>query len=116
MKKTTKNWILSSDYDIETAYHMLKTKRYIYVIFMCHLATEKLLKAIVAEIQEKKPPKTHDLLYLVELAHLKVTEKHQILLADLTSTSVPTRYPEEMLQISKKYNRYNAEKYLKETR
>jgi HEPN domain-containing protein len=41
------NWIESSDYDIETAAHMFKTKRYVYVLFMCHLATEKLLKALV---------------------------------------------------------------------
>ncbi|MBW8004103.1 MAG: HEPN domain-containing protein, partial [Planctomycetes bacterium] len=29
---------------------------------MCHIAIEKLLKAIVAEVVEKSPPKTHNLL------------------------------------------------------
>ena len=29
-------WIDLSDYDLETAAAMLKTKRYLYVAFMCH--------------------------------------------------------------------------------
>mgnify|MGYP005839965681 CR=1 FL=1 len=40
------NWIESSNYDIKTAEHMFETKRYVYVLFMRHLATEKLLKAV----------------------------------------------------------------------
>jgi len=40
------NWIESSDYDIKTADHMYATKRYVYVLFMCHLATEKVIKAL----------------------------------------------------------------------
>ena len=36
---------------------MLKTGRYVYVVFMCHIAIEKLLKAIVAEITDKTPQK-----------------------------------------------------------
>jgi HEPN domain-containing protein len=49
MKKATQNWIESSDYDIKTAEAMFKSKRYLYVVFMCHLATEKMLKALVSE-------------------------------------------------------------------
>lgn len=61
MKKTTQNWMASSEYDIQMAEHMQETGRYIYVVFMCHLAVEKLLKAIVAEFQAELPPKTHNL-------------------------------------------------------
>jgi len=116
MKKITENWLLSSNYDIETAYYMLKTGRYIYVIFMCHLATEKLLKAIVSELQEEKPPKTHDLVFLTKLIKLKLPDKFEKLIADLSSVSIPTRYPEEMSQISKKYNKSTAKKYFNETK
>ena len=45
MKKETKNWLDSAKYDMETAEHMFNTGRYIYTIFMCHLAVEKALKA-----------------------------------------------------------------------
>ena len=38
VRKDTANWIALADYDIETARHTLTTQRYLYVIFLCHLA------------------------------------------------------------------------------
>jgi len=38
MRKDTANFLASAEYDLNTAEHMLKTGRYIYVIFMCHLS------------------------------------------------------------------------------
>ena len=61
MRKDTKNWIALTDYDTETARHMLATERYLYVIFLCHLALEKILKAHVAEVIQDVPIKTLDL-------------------------------------------------------
>ena len=58
------NWIKASNYDIRTAEHMFKTRRYIYVLFMCHLSVEKLLKALFEAALGKVPPKTHNLIYL----------------------------------------------------
>lgn len=49
LRADTENWIAMSDYDIGTAEHMLSSGRYLYVIFMCHLALEKMLKAHVTE-------------------------------------------------------------------
>ena len=57
MRKDTLNWIALANYDIETASHMLETGRYLYVIFLCHLALEKLLKAHVAEVTQTLPSK-----------------------------------------------------------
>ena len=42
MRKDTANWIALTNYDIETARHMLETGRYLYVVFLCHLALEKM--------------------------------------------------------------------------
>lgn len=39
-------WIEIAKYDLETAEAMLKSKRYLYVGFMCHQSIEKILKAI----------------------------------------------------------------------
>jgi HEPN domain-containing protein len=66
MRKDTANWIALAEYDIETAQHMLKTERYLYVIFLCHLSLEKMLKAHIAEVTQTVPIKTHDLIYLVK--------------------------------------------------
>jgi HEPN domain-containing protein len=65
MKKATTNWLATADYDLVTADAMLKSHRYLYVVFMCHLAIEKTLKALYAEARSAHPPKTHDLLFLV---------------------------------------------------
>ena len=56
--KSIANWIESSNYDIKTADHMFATKRYVYVLFMCHLATEKLIKALYEATTKVMPPKT----------------------------------------------------------
>lgn len=58
MRKDTGNFKSSAEYDLQTAESMLNSGRYIYVIFMCHLSIEKMLKAIVAEVTEKIPSKT----------------------------------------------------------
>lgn len=116
MNKAILNWIKTSDYDINTAKSMFQTKRYVYVIFFCHLAIEKLLKAFVCKITEKLPPKTHDLFFLVKLAQLNLSEKHQLLIAHLNTASIPTRYPEDISKITKQYNRTAAERYLKGTK
>lgn len=66
MRKDTANWIALAEYDLETAHHMLTTGRFLYVVFMCHLALEKILKAHVTEITQSIPVKTHDLIYLIK--------------------------------------------------
>ena len=37
-------WKELAEYDLETAKAMLKTKRYLYVGFMCHQVIEKIFK------------------------------------------------------------------------
>jgi HEPN domain-containing protein len=116
LKKTTANWIASAKYDIESARHMLKTRRYIYVIFLCHLAIEKMLKAVVAQSQERHPPYTHDLYELVALAHLEIPTEHQSVIAQLNELSIATRYPEDFEQLVKHYPKTVAEQFWKQSK
>ena len=116
MNRYIKNWIKGSEYDIRTAKVMEKGGRYIYVIFMCHLAVEKFLKAMVAKRTRKIPPKTHDLFYLIKLAGLDISPAYQKIISHLNQASIPTRYPEDIRKISRQYNKSVAQEYLKETR
>jgi len=50
VRADTQNWIATAEYDLETAQHMLATGRHLYVVFFCHLALEKMLKAHVVEV------------------------------------------------------------------
>jgi HEPN domain-containing protein len=86
------NWIKSSNYDIKTAEHMFATGRYVYVVFMCHLAVEKLLKALYEATHEKVPPKTHNLIYLSNAVRLEIPENLLQTIESLNDLSVVTKY------------------------
>ena len=70
MEDKTKNWLDSARYDLNTAESLFGSERYVYALFFCHLALEKVLKAVVEKRTGSTPPKTHDLEYLLELADL----------------------------------------------
>ena len=116
MKKATANWLQSMEYDLKTVSTLLKDRKYIYVVFMCHLAIEKALKAVLSEMFKELPPYTHNLNRLIELGNIKLPHKHQDFINKINLQSVPTRYPEDFKKLSKEFNKKIAEDYLKQTR
>ena len=115
MKKETKNWLDMVDYDLATTQQMFKTGRYVYVIFMCHLAIEKVLKAIACEEVDKVPPKTHDLIYLVNLVKIKLSGDLLDFIGIINNAGVVTRYPEDLSELVHSYPEEIAKKYLDRT-
>ncbi len=116
MRKDTKNFIAFAEYDLQTAEYMLNTGRYIYVVFMCHLSIEKILKAIVAEVIKKIPPKTHNLIYLIKLAKVSLSQELFEFVTKINNVSVVTRYPEDFSKLLEVYPKYVAEEYLTKTK
>jgi len=116
MKNTTLNWIKSSNYDFNTAVFLLKSKRYIYVVFMCHLSLEKVLKAILSEAFSELPPRTHNLNRLLELGGITLPENMQAFVNAINLQSVPTRYPEDFTRLSKEIDGKTAAEYVRQTR
>jgi HEPN domain-containing protein len=116
MRRDTENWLASAEYDLETAAHMLVTGRYLYVIFLCHLALEKLLKAIAAEAKQQTPPRSHDLLYLVNLGGVRLSQEHLDFVGKVNNASIPTRYPEDIAQAISAFPKGVAESYLEKTK
>jgi HEPN domain-containing protein len=115
MRADTKNWISMADYDLETAQHMLATGRYLYVVFMCHLALEKMLKAHVTEVTQSIPAKTHDLIYLVKKSELDLPLSHLEFIGKINNASVPTRYPEDLQRMLHEYPEAVVLDYLQQT-
>jgi len=115
VKKETKNWLDMVDYDLATVQQMFKTGRYVYVIFMCHLAIEKTLKAIACEETDKVPPKTHDLIYLVTLSKIKLSNNLLDFVGIINNAGVVTRYPEDLSELVHSYPEEIAKKYLVRT-
>ena len=109
MEKEVQNWLDSARYDLETARHLLRAGRYIYTVFMCHLALEKVLKAKVEEVIGEAPPKTHDLEYLVKLAGLSLDENTKDFILELSNLSVVTRYPRDFQTMLRDFSRERVE-------
>jgi HEPN domain-containing protein len=115
MRDDTRNWIALADYDLETAGHMLATGRFLYVVFLCHLALEKMLKAHVTEVTQTIPVKTHDLIYLIKKCGLELPQEHLEFIGKINTASIPTRYPEDLQRTLKDYSESVARLYLKQT-
>ena len=113
--KLPTEWLKQAEYDMDTAKAMLKTGRYIYAVFMCHLAIEKVIKGTYSKIIKKDPPRTHDLVYLSELITLDLTENLTGFLDLLNDVSIPTRYPDELEKLVQQYSKERTKKILKQT-
>jgi len=95
---------------------MLKSGRYIYVIFMCHLSIEKILKALVTEINKSPAPKSHNLIYLLKLGNIKLPEESLNFIAKINNASIVTRYPGDFSRILDAYPEVIAEEYLSKSK
>jgi HEPN domain-containing protein len=115
MRPDSHNWINLSDYDLETARHMLATGRFLYVVFMCHLALEKMLKAHFTEVTQSVPKKTHDLIDLVKKSKLILPQSHLEFIGKINNASVPTRYPEDLQRLIAQYPESVARDYMEKT-
>lgn len=104
MGKSPQEWLKQADYDMETAEIMFDNKRYFYAVFMCHLSIEKALKGLYTQKLNKTPPKTHNLIFLVEKIKLELSEDLYDFIFTLNGVSVPTRYPDELQKLQKDYN------------
>jgi len=95
---------------------MFKTGRYIYVLFMCHLSVEKLLKGLYEVVLKKVAPKTHNLIYLSKTVGLELPRNHLETLESLNDLSIVTRYPEDIDALIKAFKKERVERYLKKTK
>ncbi|MDH4027526.1 MAG: HEPN domain-containing protein [Nitrospirota bacterium] len=116
MEKDVAYWVKLSEYDIKTADAMFKSRRYLYVLFTCQQAVEKLLKALVTKNTGQFPPKTHDLIRLQELAGIDIAEDRKEFISRLSYYYIETRYPKELADISKDLTNRTASEYLKDTK
>ena len=75
---------------------MFDTGRYLYVLFCCQQAVEKMLKALIAQRTSELPPRLHNLMRLAEVASLTIPGDTAHLFRKLTDFYIASRYPEEL--------------------
>ena len=98
-------WLIQADYDMDTADYLFEGERYFYAVFMCHLSIEKALKGLYVKRFNKTPPKTHNLIYLIEFMNIDIPENLYDVVFTLNRISVPARYPDNLQAILKEFNK-----------
>src|SRR5882724_1137421 len=94
MRPETEVWVEDAEYDLQSAKAMLDSGRYFFVVFMCHLTIEKLLKSVIVERQGLEPPRIHNLFGLIARAGLTIPAERHPLINELDNMSVVTGYPD----------------------
>ena len=105
-------WAGQAQYDLDTARAMQKSGRYLYVLFCCQQAVEKMLKAVIARNTSEAPPRVHQLVRLAEVAVLSLSEEQQEFLRDLSAYYIQTRYPEEIPALASKVTKQQARRVI----
>lgn len=91
----TDYWIELADYDLETAKAMLKSKRFLYVGYMCNQVIEKMLKAYYVKATGEQPPYTHKLIRLAEESNIykMFSDEQKDFLDIISPLNIEARYP-----------------------
>ena len=87
-------WANGADSDIETSELLITGKKYIEGLFFCHLTIEKIFKALVVKSTSQLTPKSHNLIYLCELAKVNLSEENNLFMSVLMKYQIEGRYPE----------------------
>ena len=64
----------------------------------------------------KKPPKTHNLLYLVKLAKISLSEEMLQFIGDINNLSIVTRYPEDFNEMLKSFSKERTKLFLNKSK
>ena len=90
--KIVKHWIDTSEDDFQTMLTLFTSKKYSWSLFIGHISTEKLLKALYVKRFKKHAPFTHNLYRLAEKIGIDLTEEHADWLDEITSFNLNARY------------------------
>ena len=112
MKEAATEWLRQAKYDLSTAKAMFEAERHIYAVFMCHLAVEKAIKALITERTGEVPPKSHNLIRLAKLADVEMEDVRREFISTLSVASVETRYPALLDVALEKYSEAVAREFL----
>lgn len=117
MNSKTKYWLELCDDDLITAKALLNSGRLLHMGFFCHLIAEKSLKAVVTNLTDETPPRTHDLNKLAFRGNIidELSDAQLSLLDRLTPLQIEARYPEYKEKIRATLTKKYCEELLAET-
>ncbi len=101
IRKLVTYWTEMAEEDISVARQLFKAKKYAYALFFCHLAIEKMLKAVVVKKTQDHASWTHNLPFLAGRANLALDKSDMEFLAEMTRWNLEARYPSDIETLKK---------------
>jgi len=88
-------WLNTAQYDWTGVEHAFSAKDYMHCLFWAHLTLEKLAKAHWVKTHEDNiPPKTHNIVWLLEESDIDLGEEMMIFLNEFNKFQLSGRYPD----------------------
>ena len=116
-------WEDVAQYDLETAEVMLSSGRYLYVVFMCQQAVEKINKGLYVFYNREEPLRTHNIFFIFEKIQFKVlnpdpviSDEYKDFFEELLAFYISERYPSYKEKLSSGIDKERAQKVLTQTK
>lgn len=111
-------WLDIANEDIEVAEDLFKTKRWLYVAFMCHQVIEKTLKAYWNAVREDEPPYVHNHRRLAEGCGLynQMNDEQRRFLGMINNMNIEARYPDYKTGIARSLSEQSCRNIIDETK
>lgn len=109
-------WLDIAQYDLETAKSMLSSGRWLYVVFMCQQAVEKLSKGLYTLYVDDNVPRIHNIRTIIEYFDDKlpipIPYKNFDFFDTLSAYYLNNRYPDFISKLSSQVKEPEAKKIL----
>jgi len=94
-------WLGIAKDDLRVAGHLIDANDRLLALFFCHLAIEKMLKALFVKVNRGSPPPTHNLPRLAMESRLALSGEDLEFLNELLRFNIEARYPKDRIKIRK---------------
>ena len=113
-------WLDIAQYDLETAEAMFSSERWLYVVFMCQQAIEKLCKGLYLLFIDDDVPRNHDINSIVtkfvDKVPVPIDDDKRMLFAKLSAFYLNNRYPKYRERLSVSLKKEEAQNILDSTK
>jgi len=113
------HWLDIAQYDLETAKSMLSSGRWLYVVFMCQQAVEKLSKGLYTLYVDDNIPRIHNIKTIIEYFDNKLStmipKETNDFFDTLSAYYLNNRYPDFVSKLSSQIKEAEATKILSQT-
>ena len=113
------HWLDIAQYDLETAKSMLSSGRWLYVVFMCQQAVEKISKGLYTLYVDDNIPRIHNIKTIIEHFEDKlpvpIPEETSDFFDTLSAHYLNNRYPDFISKLSSQIKEAEATKILHQT-